>query len=158
MQHHSGVLRSRIQQRHWCGGGGGTNSTCDSHLPPRRMWFLCHWNPAVLRFLFICLLFILETPGLVCLLEEFNYLPFKDHFSLPSTESHPCRISALYFMFFPLLPVSNLDPKFFHMACKMFVHCRLQALKFTNYCLLESEANQTWFPGIPDEHNATDLQ
>lgn len=72
-------------------------------------------------------------------------------------EAHPCLISALYSVFFTLLPVSKLDPKFFHMACKTFVHGRLQALKFTNYCLLESEAKQTRFPGIPDEHKAKGL-
>ena len=53
-----------------------------------------------------------------------------------------------------LLPISKLDLKFPHMARELFVHCKLQVLKFMNYCLLESEANQTWFPGIPGAHEA----
>lgn len=73
-------------------------------------------------------------------------------------ELPPSLTSALNSMLFTLLLVSKLDPKFFHVACKTFAHCTLQALKFTNYCLLESEANQTWFPGILDEHKAKDLQ
>lgn len=44
------------------------------------------------------------------------------------------------------------------MARKMFVRCKLQALTFMNYRFLEREANQTWFPGVPDEQKAKGRQ